>query len=66
MGRPQGYRESFVLRVWWETEEGERCWRGWIQHAASGNNRYFLRIDDLLTFVQRYTGRLVEPQTRKE
>ena len=45
---------SFVLRIWWE-EEG---WRGWVQHAASGETRYFERLADLLAFVEAQTGSL--------
>jgi len=45
---------SFVLRIWWE-EEG---WRGWVQHAASGESRYFERLADLLAFVETQTGPL--------
>ncbi|MDQ7029936.1 MAG: hypothetical protein Q9O62_09270 [Ardenticatenia bacterium] len=46
--------DSFVLRIWWE-EEG---WRGWVQHATSGESRYFVRLADLLAFLEAYTGPL--------
>ena len=46
--------DSFVFRIWWE-EDG---WRGWVQHAVSGENRYFERLPDLLHFVEARTGPL--------
>ncbi|MEA3340768.1 MAG: hypothetical protein U9R15_12430 [Chloroflexota bacterium] len=54
MGREQHRSDSFVLRIWWE-EEG---WRGWVQHAASGESRYFERLGSLLDFVEAQTGPL--------
>lgn len=47
---------SFVLRIWWE-EEG---WRGWVQHAASGETRYFEQVEDLISFVEVHTGLLAQ------
>ncbi len=50
---------SFVLRIWWE--EGTRpVWRGWVQHAATGETRYFQRLSDLLAFVEAHTGSLAQ------
>ena len=54
MSRERHRSDSFVLRIWWE-EEG---WRGWVQHAASGESRYFARLADLLAFVEAQTGPL--------
>ncbi|MCD6555125.1 MAG: hypothetical protein J7M16_14095 [Anaerolineae bacterium] len=54
MDREQRRGNSFVFRIWWEGEE----WRGWVQHAASGDSRYFARLTDLLAFVETYTGSL--------
>ncbi|RLC73656.1 MAG: hypothetical protein DRJ03_25720 [Chloroflexi bacterium] len=54
MGKERPRSNSFVLRIWWE-EEG---WRGWVQHAASGESRYFERLADLLAFVEAQTGSL--------
>lgn len=54
MGRERHRSNSFVLRIWWE-EEG---WRGWAQHAASSETRYFERLADLLAFVEAQTGPL--------
>jgi hypothetical protein len=49
---------SFVLRIWWEGND-QPIWRGWVQHAASGETRYFLQLADLLAFVEAHTGRLI-------
>jgi len=58
MGRELRRSNSFVLRVW--REEGARPheWRGWIQHAITGETCYFHRLADLLTFVEAHTGPL--------
>jgi len=54
---PEHQPGSFVLRIWWEGEKNP-LWRGWIQHAATGQVRYFHRLADLLAFVQERTGPL--------
>mgnify|MGYP001055343066 CR=1 FL=1 len=48
---------SFVLRIWWE-EDDHLIWRGWVQHAATGETCYFQHLSDLLTFVETQTGSL--------
>lgn len=53
---------SFVLRIWWEEQEEETpSWRGWVQHAATGETRYLDHISDLLAFVEKHTGVLNQP-----
>jgi hypothetical protein len=52
---------SFVVRVWWErAEEHQSFWRGWVQHAASGEICYFRRLSDLLGFIEAHTGSLAQ------
>ena len=53
----QRHSNSFVLRIWWE-EDAQPIWRGWAQHATTGETRYFRRLSDLLAFVEAYTGPL--------
>ena len=31
-------------------------WRGWVQHAATGESHYFDCLSDLLAFVETQTG----------
>lgn len=50
---------SFVLRIWWE-EDAQPVWRGWVQHAASGEICYFRRLSDLLGFIEAHTGSLAQ------
>jgi hypothetical protein len=52
---------SFVLRIWWEEGEASPVWRGWVQHAASGDARYFHHLSDLLAFVETHAGLLSGP-----
>jgi hypothetical protein len=54
---------SFVLRIWWEEGGASPVWRGWVQHAASGDARYFRRLADLLAFVETHTGALTRAPT---
>ena len=59
MGKELRCSNSFVLRLWWEEGESGAAWRGWIQHAITGETRYFHRLAELLDFVEAYTGPLV-------
>ena len=56
--------DSFVLRIWWEEEE--RTWRGWVQHAGTGQITYVQSLKELLTFIQQYTGDLTTSPQRSE
>jgi len=58
MGKEQQRSNSFVFRIWWEEGAAGTFWRGWVQHAASGESRYFERLADLLAFVEAQTGPL--------
>jgi hypothetical protein len=51
-------RDTFVVRIWWEKGDAEPIWRGRIQHAASGNSRYFQTIAELLGFAGRRASNL--------
>jgi hypothetical protein len=43
----------FTVRVWREElEEGHFEWRGKVQHALSGETRYFRRWQDLIEFMR--------------
>ncbi len=49
---------SFVFRIWWEEGDSGPVWRGWTQHAASGDSCYFQTVAELLRFVERHAGNL--------
>ncbi|MFN2272731.1 MAG: hypothetical protein ACK2US_17950 [Anaerolineae bacterium] len=49
---------AFVLRIWWEEGNGSPVWRGWVQHAASGDTCYVHRLADLIAFLEMRTGLL--------
>lgn len=58
------HHHSFVLRIWWEEDaDVSRVWRGWIQHAATGEVVYVKTLDELLTFIEAKTSRLAETET---
>jgi hypothetical protein len=52
--------DSFVVRIWWEEGDGLPTWRGWVQHASSGQVDYFQHLVELLSFVEAYTGPLAQ------
>ena len=54
----EGHSHAFVLRIWWEDGNELPIWRGWVQHASSGDACYVHRVADLLAFVETHTGRL--------
>ena len=51
---------SFVLRIWWEGGTRPHEWRGWVQHAVTGETHYFCRLAELLAFVEAHTGPLAQ------
>ena len=53
-GRAQ--RESFVIRIW--REPGRSEWKGWIQHARSGDSAALQDLGELMTFIERWTAGL--------
>lgn len=60
---------SFVVRIWQEQADGKQSpflWRGWIQHAFTGQVFYFHSINDMLTFIEDYTGPLHKEASGEE
>lgn len=55
-----GQSNSFVVRIWWEKGRRHPVWRGWMQHAASGESHYFDHLTDLLAFIEARTGPLAQ------
>ena len=52
---------SFIVRVWWERHiDAGPLWRGQVVHAPTGQSRYFDQLEDLLTFIEQWAGRLRE------
>jgi len=53
---------SFVIRIWWEQSgaaaERQLVWRGWVQHIRSGEATYVQDLEELLRFMERWTGAL--------
>ena len=54
MDQNSGKRHSFILRIW--REAGFREWKGWIQHARSGESTNIQTSTDLLSFIDKYKG----------
>jgi hypothetical protein len=53
---------SFVLRIWWEDQEDSGFWRGWVQHATTGEAVYVKTLDELVAFIETKTGTLAETE----
>jgi hypothetical protein len=51
-------RHSFVVRIW--REAGRAGWRGWVQHARTGESIPFEDVDKLLAFFEGQTGKLAD------
>jgi hypothetical protein len=43
----------FILRLWQEPREVEApaIWRGWIEHVASREGKYFSTLEEALLFI---------------
>ena len=48
----------FVVRLWWEPAGGAATgeWRGWVEHTATRERRYFRDGDALVAFIGRHVG----------
>jgi len=54
-------RHAFVVRIW--REEGRAEWRGWVQHALTGDSSYVQDVTALVDFIeQRVGGLAVQPR----
>jgi hypothetical protein len=48
----------FLVRLWWESGPGDAGgeWRGWVEHAASRERRYFREPAALAAFIAAHVG----------
>ena len=53
----------FMVRLWAETtgESAQPEWRGVVEHAASGQRRYFTSLDDLAAFLRAQLAASIAP-----
>jgi hypothetical protein len=55
MGAP--WTDVFVIRIWFEPVPGERGGRrGYVEHVATRQRRYFLELTEALDFVAALAG----------
>ena len=55
----QGDTHAFIVRIWYEPldDEGTRTtWRGSIEHVGSDRRTYFQALEELVRFIQEWTG----------
>ncbi len=58
---PPSEPSVFVIRIWLEPAPGGGLKRGYVEHIASGQRRYFSSLVDALEFVAALGGM---PSTR--
>lgn len=56
MDKNAARQESFVLRIW--REQSRPGWRGWVQHARSGESAVVHSLAELVAFLEDRCGRL--------
>jgi hypothetical protein len=58
----------FMVRLWAETtgESAQPEWRGLVEHAASGQRRYFTSLDDLMAFLQAQLAASIAPPADRD
>lgn len=44
-------QQVFVIRLWLECSGGASVSRGYVEHVASGERRYFIDLSDALEYV---------------
>jgi hypothetical protein len=49
-------RHSFVIRIL--RERGQPGWKGWVQHAGTGESIHVHTLESLLAFIEQRAGRL--------
>ena len=55
---PARQQQLFIVRLWHEPSQiaAPGQWRGSVEHAASGQRRYFIALGDLADFVVARLG----------
>ena len=48
-------RESFIVRIW--REKGQPEWQGWVQHVCSGDSASLRDLQDLMSYLERWTAK---------
>ena len=62
MNNGQAQRESFIVRIWWE--KGQPEWKGWVQHVCSGDSAPLRDLQDLMSYLERWTTRPARKEKR--
>ena len=58
----QAQRESFIVRIW--QEYGQSEWKGWVQHVCSGDSASLQDLQDLMSYLERWTARPAREEKR--
>jgi hypothetical protein len=65
---PKRIDHVFMVRLWAETtgETTQPDWRGVVEHAASGQRRYFTSLDDLTAFLRTQLKSPIAPPADRD
>ena len=65
---PKRIDHVFMVRLWAETtgESAQPEWRGVVEHAASGQRRYFTSLDDLAAFLRAQLAASIAPPADRD
>jgi hypothetical protein len=58
----QAQRESFIVRIW--REEGQPEWKGRVQHVCSGDSAPLQDLQDLVSYLERWTAQPAREEGR--
>lgn len=66
MDMPEAEVHSFIVKLWFESEDGPPEWHGHITHVPGGERRSLRELDDIADFVEPYlTRRGVQVRRRR-
>ena len=58
----QSSRDTFIVRIWRKSVPVQ--WEGRVEHVRSGASARFQNLDELVTFIARWTPELIREHRR--
>lgn len=60
----QTHRESYLIRLWTESDNDQFVLRGWIQNVSTGHKTYFYDLDFPFDMLRESAARIAVPEDR--
>jgi hypothetical protein len=57
MDLPEAEVHSFIVKLWFESEDRTVEWHGHVTHVPGGERRYLRELDDITDFIEPYLPR---------